>query len=273
MRYKCKDCGAIFDRKIEYCDCGNNTFDIIDESPVKARTRQAVSLPQGEIVSRIFFALCVLLSFIILFLPVKTVRNTSSETAVETKAPKEIPDIDKIWKNPAPAAVEQEPAPVVIIQKIIKRTEVPQTIQPTPTKPKPVTPPAPATKPKQQTVSHTTSQAQQVTQQPSTQNKPASNSQAVIRYKNALREMLLSKLAVATISGEGTCIIKFRVDENGKLIERGFVQYANNKQMNDAIYYMLMSVPKFQPPPSDYNGEVIRLQFYINNGEYEISFK
>ena len=68
-------------------------------------------------------------------------------------------------------------------------------------------------------------------------------------------------------------MIKFRVNSDGKLVDRGFEQYANNKPMNDAIYYMLMSVPKVQPPPAEYGGEVIRLQFYINNGAYEISFK
>ena len=33
MKYKCSDCGEIFDNKPDYCDCGNNVFEeIVEES-------------------------------------------------------------------------------------------------------------------------------------------------------------------------------------------------------------------------------------------------
>lgn len=92
-------------------------------------------------------------------------------------------------------------------------------------------------------------------------------------YKNTLRVVLLSKLKVQSIIGEGECDIEFAIDGNGKLINRKFTRQSANKTLNDAVYYMLMSVPVYQVPPKAYNGETIRLHFYINNGYYEISFK
>ena len=32
-----------------------------------------------------------------------------------------------------------------------------------------------------------------------------------------------------------------------------------------------MSVPTFNPPPSTYSGQTIRMNFKVNNGSYEIS--
>lgn len=282
MKYQCKDCGTIFDKKIDYCDCGNNTFEIIDEPPLKPLKQHKINLSKGEIISRIFFAFCLISSFIILFLvPVKKISPVEKTQPATPTATKEIPDIEKIWKEtekqPQPI-YEETPEPVVIIQKIIRRIEEPQVVKSPPIKQQPVA--KPVSKPVPQPVTQPKPKSQPVEQNKPVVSQPAESekskviqtSQAVIRYKNALREMLLSKLAVTAINGEGTCIIKFRVDQNGKLTERGFVQYANNKSMNDAIYYMLMSVPKFQPPPVEYAGEIIQLKFYVNNGEYEISF-
>ena len=50
-----------------------------------------------------------------------------------------------------------------------------------------------------------------------------------------------------------------------------FSQESSNKALNDAVYYMLMSVPKFTAPPAEYNAQTIRMHFKIDNGNYEIS--
>ena len=93
----------------------------------------------------------------------------------------------------------------------------------------------------------------------------------MLRYKNNLRSALFTQFAVGSISGVGECSIQFAIDKNGKLINRKFSQESSNKALNDAVYYMLMSVPKFDAPPSEYNGQIIRMNFKINNGNYEIS--
>lgn len=97
------------------------------------------------------------------------------------------------------------------------------------------------------------------------------NSPEMIRYKTGLRSALFSKFAVGSIQGSGTCSISFSVDESGKLINRKFTKESDNKTLNDTVYYMLMSVPRYNAPPAVYNGETIRMNFTINNGNYEIS--
>ncbi len=307
MKYRCLDCGAVYDRKIEYCECGNNTFEIIEPPVEKTFSREKTPPEMGEIVSWSIFSFCLILSLIILFVvPNSTGGNNPVQTTMplkneEQKAEKkDIPDIEKIWKDPEPQPVAQpvepsEPAPVVIIQKIIKRIETPVSQPKTQNISKPVQqtsvpktqtvnkPVQQQTKPKTQVNSQpktqTTAKSEVKKEQKTTpqQTKPAkpavSNDPAVTKYKNILREVLLSKLAVSSIPGGGTCVIEFSVDSTGKLINRKFVQYADNKAMNDAIYYMLMRVPKFQPPPAAYKGEAIRIKFHINNGAYEISFQ
>ena len=103
--------------------------------------------------------------------------------------------------------------------------------------------------------------------------KPAynPNSPEMLRYKNNLRAALFSKFAVGSIQGSGECSIQFSVDKTGKLINRKFSKESSNKGLNDTVYYMLMSVPRFSPPPDEYNGETIRMNFKINNGDYEIT--
>ncbi len=112
--------------------------------------------------------------------------------------------------------------------------------------------------------------SQPIVQQPS---KPVynPNSPEMLRYKNNLRAALFSKFAVGSITGSGECSIQFSIDKTGKLINRKFSKESSNKALNDSVYYMLMSVPRFNPPPSGYNGETIRMNFKINNGNYEIS--
>lgn len=97
------------------------------------------------------------------------------------------------------------------------------------------------------------------------------NSPTMLRYKNSLRSVLFSHLAVGSISGSGECSIQFAIDPNGKLINRKFSQESSNKALNDAVYYMLMSVPKFTPPPVEYDAQTIKMHFKIDNGNYEIS--
>ena len=97
------------------------------------------------------------------------------------------------------------------------------------------------------------------------------NSPEMLRYKNNLRAALFSKFAVGSIKGSGECSIQFSVDKTGKLINRKFSKESSNKDLNDTVYYMLMSVPRFSPPPDEYNGETIRMNFKINNGDYEIT--
>ena len=310
--YRCKDCQREYIKPVEYCECGNNTFDFIEENitvNTENNSKQAMTLEQkSQFVSIIFFVLCIILSLVVWFIPIKEEKNVHVKE-VETKSViKDIPNIDKIWdstpvkikeivqKVEEPVLKETVPLRVIPYDNVTKtktvqtapkqtNTQKPKTqsekIKPAQQQTKPVTQPKKQesvnpsqTKPVQQA-----KPVEQVQSKPSKQEikqeKPKTsynpNSAEMLRYKGALRAALFSKLPLNSIQGSGSCSVHFSIDSTGKLVNRGFSKQSDNKSLNDAVYYMLMSVPKYSAPPAEYSGETINMNILINNGNYEIS--
>ena len=283
--YRCKECQAEYKEKVEYCDCGNNTFDYIEDTtkPVIQEKKSVDNLKRkSDIVSIAFFVICVVLSALIWAFAGNSAQQpkTSQQKKEIVKQQKiinkNIPNINKIWDDtpsyqPKQQTPQYEQQPEVInrdnpIPLTSTPAEYPRRIEPV----KPIQ--KPVTQPKPQTVSKPIQP--KVTEQPK-QTIPAynPNDPELLKYKSSLRSALFSKFAVGSIQGSGTCIIEFSVNrETGKLENRRFTKQSDNKALNDSVYYMLMSVPKFSIPPSSYHGETIRMKFYLNNGYYEISF-
>lgn len=280
--FRCTDCNAEYKTKPDYCDCGNNTFEEIPSALDLADTSR---FPAGQILSIIIFIFCIILAIIPWTIPAN--KQTSEHKNIKLENPqKNIPDIEKIWNNtPAkqetPADIKEthvlsEPQAVKVIQN-----NPPAAKEKTQTKPnpKPVSKQVQPTKKVQKTQQQEPpKQASAKTMQPTKPTQTAAAPKPVMdkteyeNYKNGIRLTLLSKLDLVKISGEGDCAVKFSVAENGKLINRGFLYQSNNKSVNDQVYLMLMRLPSYKTPPKGYNGEVIKLKFYINNGYYEISF-
>ena len=301
--YICSECNAKYKLKPDYCECGNDSFEFLEDAPVK----KPLTLEQkSEIVSKVFFAICIILSIVVWLIPVNT-KEKPVQKQVNTFNTA-IPDIDKFW-NDTPAYQPQvpenkavEPENNNIISKIFRNSEQnPQPVQKTENKStiqifKPVQqtktntakkqeqPKIPdktlqaanssvnnSSKPVQQQKPKVEQKTVQQTNPPKTLPKYNPNSSAMIDYKTKLRAQLFSKFAVGSVQGSGSCSISFSVDKSGKLINRKFVQESDNKSLNDTVYYMLMSVPYFTAPPAGYNGETIHMNFKMNNGSYEIS--
>lgn len=303
--YRCRECKAEYKEKVEYCDCGNNTFDYIEDtkpavkSVPEKQTHRPLTLEQkSEIVSRIFFGLCIILSILVWMLPVNEKPAKTQKTNIHAKqkpaVTKNIPDIDKIWDDtplyeprPEPEPVEKPMTPVDYVRQLtesVTQINKPKTANNTQTsqisKPAPKTSSAKSSAPKkivqvQKKNNNITNIKKDMPVNPEllAPQKPAynPNSPEMLRYKNNLRAALFSKFAVGSIQGSGECSIQFSVDKTGKLINRKFSKESSNKGLNDTVYYMLMSVPRFSPPPDEYNGETIRMNFKINNGDYEIT--
>ncbi len=298
--YICRECKAEYKTKVEYCDCGNNTFDYIEDSnPAKTQPKpKNMTLEQkSELVSRLFFTLCLIISVIVWLIPVKSeVKQAPAQQTKPKAETTQIPDIDKIWDD-TPIYRETQTQTEVINTETIPLTSAPAAtdnriaVQPRnetvkKNSPKPAqavnTPKAPKTeqisKPGSYEIVYNpppVSKKKEVKQQPKRieQPKPSynPNSPAMLKYKGDLRAALFSKFAAGSIPGSGSCEIEFAVDKTGKLINRKFSRESDNKTLNDVVYYMLMSVPKYLPPPSEYNGQTIRMKFVIENGSYEIS--
>lgn len=268
--YKCKDCGKEYKTKPDYCECGNNIFEEVGVVlPKKTLTLEQKS----EIVSRIFFVICLIVSIIIWLIP--TAKTEKHHTKPTPQVTKSIPNIDKIW-NSTPAYIQKNdelelPSPKENIQPIqeIKQSKKSENIQDIEQSKKKITKPV---------------EKKSIEQKPPKQIQPPKpikeeqeqsyynpNSPIMLRYKGQLRSALFSKFAVGSIQGSGSCSISFSINPNGKLINRKFTRESNNKSLDDAVYYMLMSLPNFTPPPDEYNGEPINMNFTINNGNYEVT--
>ena len=285
--YICKECQSRYEQKPDYCECGNNTFEYIEEK------RSLTLEEKSEIISGIFLALCIILSIIIWLIPIKGEPETIQDKPKQKQAVN-IPDINKIWDDtPVYQAPKQEAAPVSepivltpvpvrdfvneTVKKVIKtdkKKEVnkpPKTVEP----PKKIKTPVSAETPKPKAEQKINKEQAENVSEPQKVETPKPsynpNSPAMLRYKANLRALLFSKFAVGSIQGSGSCSIQFSVDSTGKLINRKFSKESDNKSLNDTVYYMLMSVPRFSPPPDGYNGETIRMNFSVTNGNYEIS--
>lgn len=300
--FRCTDCNAEYKIKPDYCDCGNNIF---EELPEKAAAFSHTAFPAGQIASIIIFIFCLILAIIPWTIPDKKHTPKTAETIKTEKPAANIPDIDKLWNDtPQKPASAPRNTDKQITQKsqtqIIVRNNKPATAAKTAAPPakmqqtaaassaKPVKTPA-ATKPVQKTSAPKTTAANsagsrrstattaaapvpKTTTQHSEPQKPVMDKTEFENYKNSIRLALLSKLDLVKITGKGECAIKFSLTENGKLLNRGFIYQSNNRSLNDQIYLMLMRLPVYKTPPKGYNGEVIKLKFYIDNGAYEISF-
>ena len=292
--YRCTDCSKIYENPPQYCDCGNNRFEKIAQSPRKADTSRKNSF-FSEIKARIsrisfeqkisvlIFVFLLALSVIPWLIPAKTVPRSADKQPVPAK--KEIPLIDELWLTPSgQQETVEEPEPVQErIIEVIKQVYVPAPQAKTAPSPEPVS--KKVQKPVQKTVQKSNPAPKTAQPQPSKPTakpvqkivqKPAQLSaqekKELENYKGALRMALFNNLNVPSIQGAGECAVEFNVDSSGKLTNRNFAYQSDNKSLNDAVYYMLMRVPRFSAPPASYKGEKIKLRFRYANGSIEVSF-
>mgnify|MGYP003094406488 CR=1 FL=1 len=293
--YRCKECQAEYKEKVEYCECGNNTFDYIQDKPapqIKQDITNDNLKRKSDIVSISFFVICLVLSILVwAFAGNSPKPKSSNKTKIKQQKviKKNIPNINQIWDDTPlyqprtqqynEQSYEQQP------EVINKNNPIPLTSTPAeyPRRLKPVIDNSYINKLSSQQKNNTKIQTYKnsglANQNPKV-SKPVQklpkydpDNPELLNYKSALRNALFSRFAVGSIKGSGTCIIEFSVNkQTGKLEKRRFVQQSDNKALNDSIYYMLMSVPRFKVPPASYSGEKFKMKFYLNNGYYEISY-
>ncbi|MFI3301273.1 MAG: hypothetical protein R3Y28_07640 [Candidatus Gastranaerophilales bacterium] len=67
--YICRQCKTEYNSKIDFCDCGNNTFECVENGLGKNELSAEETLKlKSEILSWAFLSICVLLSIIIIFI-------------------------------------------------------------------------------------------------------------------------------------------------------------------------------------------------------------
>lgn len=101
--FKCTVCQKLHQTHIDYCDCGNDTFEEIagDKSSSYSNTNLV-----PDIMSGVIFASCILLScYVIFFTGPKEIKSAPKPVSQEVQnQTADIPDIDSIWNNSLPAS-------------------------------------------------------------------------------------------------------------------------------------------------------------------------
>ena len=315
--FRCKECQMEYEIKPDYCDCGNDTFDeILPEKPVisesqpkKIKFEKPVLTPKEKVrkpintkidaYAVIIFALCILMSFVVIFF-IGNPKETSIENKTqEVKTLKNIPSIEGFWDNTPVKTVEEKPAeqpqnfvekfiPKVIVQpkpllsKPAQKTVTPQKQTTQKSEQKPVTQ---AQQPQKQTVqlpksvtditnkpTQTTANTQQtVKPQPQAPAPKKLDPTEYAKYKNSLMTRIAQKINFAGVIGDGSCTVSFSMSSNGKLINRKFEKQSENSTLNEAVYHAVMQTPTFSPPPEGYKGETIRMDIKMFNGSFEVT--
>ena len=314
--FKCKDCGSEYKEKPDYCDCGNDTFDEIKDETIdtidkteetktqqqkesdniKPKSKKTEKPIKTDKISLLIFAVCLILSIIILFFPVNTPLNTDNIKENNEQNIISIPSVNSIWDNSIPVVQKTElpkTEPVSSEETVVKKN--PKVNENTDNKKDLNTTPAKSetpkitkvkltknttVKPKQTDSSVPKKQNEQITKQtqkPTTTVKPTSNTNntqneiSLNSYKIGLRNKIGSHIDFASVAGDGACAVTFKIDVNGKLINRKFVQQSENTSLNDAVYNAMLAVPNYKTPPSTYKNNTLKLSVKFISGNFEVS--
>ena len=259
----------------------------------------------------IIFLFCILFSLIIVFLwnPVKQTTDKVTEI-IEKVDNKNIPSIDKIWKASAPVEQTESSTPTVKqeVKQIVKNQQKPvatvkqpvvkpKTTQPAKTQNK-VTQPKVQSKPQnnvqkpvqqqQSVVSDAQKQAEEAARKAKEAQQKAEQEallaaqkaketalakQELANYKINLRNEIGKKIDFTRVIGDGDCIVSFKLDPTGKLVNRTFAKQSTNITLNNAVYNAVMATPSYNPPPSAYNNETYKLNIRFSNGNFAITLE
>lgn len=311
--YRCTDCSQVYKEKPEYCDCGNNVFEEIpdieelsnfqfdfeqnlnyqDEDKFEPDSEKVIANKSNDLPSVLIFIFCIILSicsFIFIGKDNKqdnksNVDNKNQQVSVSKKTV-DIPQIDEIWKeNPNKTASEKELSrnDVNVSENTSEKSPVTQTVtvvQKQDNKPKTV---IAKNNPSNNTINTNVSnkpvvKKQTVNKTANTITKPktidyAAAKKELLNYKIALRNKMAANVNFASVVGDGNCVVTFKIDKSGKLIDRKFTKLSQNDSVNDAVYAAVMQTPAYNPPPIAYKGETLSFSFKMYGGNFEIDLR
>lgn len=234
-------------------------------------------------ISTTIFCLCVLFAILIVlfvgnsFIKTETLSTQKTPEKLENIA---IPEIDKLWNSTPPTKIETEKksqeqvqiTPQEQSQTLQKEELKPQTAKPTPKKQ--------TARTQDKKASTTSATSNKATKSSKPQNKTVTKTQqtqnsAVLKqelsnYKISLRNRIASKMAFERIVGDGECVVAFKIDAFGRLVNRNFVKQSENDSLNDVVYNAIMQTPTFNVPPKAYKNEILYLKVRMYSGNYEV---
>ena len=115
--FRCTTCQKLYSEKVPYCECGNDEFELLQDAEPKATQAKE---PIDKLSVGIF-SLCIILSLIIWFFPIKTHRKTTKTTEQNTTSQNIPTNIDKIWNDtPAYSPKSESVTPMELYKKSLE---------------------------------------------------------------------------------------------------------------------------------------------------------
>ena len=264
--FKCKECQAEYEKKPDFCDCGNDTFEEIieqKETPIQPKKveEEIKSEPVAKTVIQkttnidksawIMFSICIILALIVILLPVK--EKEATKKLEPAKTVQNMPDIDKIWNNtPVKTVQPQKEEPKKIEKPVVKKAEPQKTTV------------------KKNSVTKQTTPKKTVTTTPKTQ--PTIDKRAISSYRIKLRNHIASKIDFASVVGDGSCSFTFKVASNGALYDKKPSYLSDNDSLNEKVYYAVKNTNAYNAPPTGFNTNAdLKLHVQMSGGAFEVS--
>ena len=296
MSFVCNNCGQKYSYKVDFCDCGNNTFsqtnDYLDEiyndydeqsefneiQEDENVENKKDNLAKNLFIISLIVMICSICFSVFLIIKAFAYRGeTLSKNIENNEKIIDIPDIDSYW-----------------IDEVVKKTNSVM-VQKTTEKSQKTTKNTNSVQKKKQNASNNKNkkdsknktkdtvqndvvkqnkidEIKNDTESSSETKKDTISAQEFSEYKNDLRNRLFSFFPILSVQGKGSAKIGFSISQEGKLLNRRFVSLSDNKSLNDALYHMLMRTPEYKQPPSFYDGKEIIMQMDFDNGKYSFSF-
>lgn len=298
--FRCKECQTEYEIKPDYCDCGNDTFDEIDVQEIKQeikdepqtkktmqtreekeeniQIKEQISTLQNEIKQKkqsnisvfawVIFAICIILSLIIILLPCKNTEETVTQEENKPVQEQNIPNINTFWDNSAPKNVVQNEEKIEENETQTKELTTPNKTEKINTKSsqqKNTKTQTKSTKPK-----NTKSTATQ--QKQTTPKQNVANKQEIFNYKIQLRNNLARKIDFTTVVGDGSCSFYFKVNKDGTITNKKAGNLSDNDSLNSAVYNALLRTNSFRTPPVGFDSTAfLKLFVKFQNNSYEVS--
>ncbi|MBE7706401.1 MAG: hypothetical protein E7Z91_04065 [Cyanobacteria bacterium SIG30] len=302
--FRCTECQSEYEIKPTFCDCGNDVFEEFITGNINGEKESFETkhpflhrfFKIYDPISLSIFLICIILSIVILAIPFKEDKEVILEEKTEQKIVK-IKDIDEIWDD---GVIKKEE-----VKPILKSSPKDFKLKETSSKKNSKTT-VKKTQPKTSNVGKSVSENKKVEDNKinHTENTKNSNQEELKakeqeqerikqellkqkeqeqkaleelqnqkqfrEYKISLRNLLFSKIDFTQIIGDGYCVVTFEINENGKLINKKFVQTSTNDMLNDAVFYAVNTTSSFKKPPSLYKNETLKFTVRFISGQYEV---
>lgn len=221
----------------------------------------------------IVFAICIILSLVIIFLPYKKTEANVKQEENKPIQEQAIPNINSFWDNSAPKNIVQneekteenatQTKELTTTNKTKKNNTKTSSQKTSPQKNAKTQ--IKSTKPKN-TKSTTTQQKQ------TTPKQNVANKQEIFNYKIQLRNNLARKIDFTTIVGDGSCSFYFKVNKDGTITDKKAGNLSDNDSLNSAVYNALLRTNSFRTPPVGFDSTTyLKIFVKFQNNSYEVS--